>query len=257
MKRIPTTVIVALLTLVAAPAHADKELDELVRKADLVLRGRTSAGVFAMDIKTASYSRKFTIVMWDDSRTRGKERSLIKILGPALWRGYSTLKVGSQLKLYNPRASRVTVVGSSMLGNAWMGSHFSNDDLVKETRMDRHFKKKLVKKWTANGRTHYRVQLTPRPTAPVAWGKIVVEAWNKGELVMPVSWAYHRKAKQKKADRVLSFSDVKTMGGRQVPATMKMTVAKKPGEYTAITYRSIKFNVKIPDSKFTEQALKL
>ena len=72
-----------------------------------------------------------------------------------------------------------------------------------------------------------------------------------------VAATLHAQAKQKKADRVLSFSDVKTMGGRQVPATMKMTVAKKPGEYTAITYRSIKFNVKIPDSKFTEQALKL
>jgi len=247
----------ALLALLApAPALADKDLDRLVRKSDLVMRGKTSAGVFRMDIKTASYSRSFTIVMWDDGRDKKKERSLIKILGPALWRGYSTLKVGSQLKLFNPRANRVTVVGSSMLGNAWMGSHFTNDDLVKETRMDRHFNSKLVKKWSKSGRTYYRIRLKPKPTAPIAWGKIVMEVWEKGDLVIPTSWAYYRKAKQKKPDRVMWFSDVKVMGGRTVPAVMKVTVAKKPGEHTTITYKSIKFDVKIPKSKFTEQALR-
>ena len=253
MKRVPW-IVGLLVLLLAAPAFADKDLDRLVRKSDLVMRGETSAGVFRMDIKTASYSRSFTIVMWDDSR--GKERSLIKILGPALWRGYGTLKVGSQLKLYNPRASRVTVVGSSMLGNAWMGSHFTNDDLVKETSMDRHFNSKLAKKWKKGDRTHYRILLTPKPTAPIAWGKIVMEVWEKGPLVIPTSWAYFRKAKQRKPDRVMWFSGVKVMGGRTVPAVMKVTVARKPGEHTTITYKSIKFDIKIPGSKFTEQALR-
>ena len=253
MKRIPW-LFALLALLVSGPASADKDLDRLVRKSDMVLRGKTSAGVFKMEIKTASYSRSFTIVMWDDRQ--GKERSLIKILGPALWRGYSTLKVGSQLKLFNPRANRVTVVGSSMLGNAWMGSHFTNDDLVKETSMDRHFNSKLAKKWKKGDRTHYRILLTPKPTAPIAWGKIVMEVWEKGPLVIPTSWAYFRKAKQRKPDRVMWFSEVKLMGGRMVPAVMKVTVTKKPGEYTSITYKSIKFDIKIPSSKFSEQALR-
>ncbi len=255
MRRLPL-IIATLTLLVSGAALADKDLDRLVRKSDLVLRGKTSAGVFKMDIKTASYSRSFTIVMWDDGRDPKKERSLIKILGPALWRGYSTLKVGSQLKLYNPRAARVTVVGSSMLGNAWMGSHFTNDDLVKETRMDRHFKSKLLKKWSKSGRTYFRIMLTPRPTAPIAWGKIVMEAWEKGDLVIPTSWSYFRKAKQKKPNRVMWFSGVKKMGGRMVPSVMKITVARKPGEHTTITYKSLKFDINIPKSKFSEQALR-
>ena len=253
MRRMVSTLLT--LAVLAAPAAAPAApLAELVRKADMVLRGKTSAGVFTMEIKTAAYSRAFTIVVWDDSR--GKDRTLLKILGPALWRGNGTLKVGSQLKLYNPAANRVTVVGSSMLGNNWMGSHFTNDDLVKETRMNRHYDKKLIKQWKAGKRTHYLVRLTPRPTAPVAWGKIQMELWEQGPLVIPVSMSYFRKAKAGKPHRVLRFSNIKQLGGRTVPATMTMTVARKPGEFTAITYKSLKFEIKIPDSKFTEQALK-
>jgi outer membrane lipoprotein-sorting protein len=197
--------------------------------------------------------------MWDNSR--GTERTLIKILGPALWRGNGTLKVGSQLKLYNPRTNHVTVVSNSMLGDSWMGSHFTNDDLVKETRLDRHFKQKLTKKYSGKNEagqavTFYHVDLSPKPSAPVAWGKIVYLIWEKNSVVMPTKALYFRKASSKKPDRTLTFSHVKKMGGRLIPTRLKMTLAKKPGEHTSIIYSKIKFDLRIPDKKFTEQALK-
>ncbi len=251
------------LSLLLAPRVAsagDADLNSLVKKADRVMRGNSSAGVFTMEVKTASYTRSFKIVSWEDSRGK-KDRTLMKILGPALWRGNGTLKIGSQLKMYNPRSNHISVVGSSMLGDSWMGSHFTNDDLVKETRLERHFDKALEKKWAGKdeaGRavTFYRVRLTPRPTAPVAWGKIIYTLWEKGGIVIPTSAQYYRKAKQAKAARTLTLSGVKEMGGRQVPSKMTMTVARKPGEHTSITYKALKFDIKIPKSKFTEQALR-
>lgn len=246
--------IIAPATAVATP------LKTLVDRADMVLRGKTSAGVFSMQIKTSSYERTFNIVIWDDSR-HDEDRTLIRILGPALWRGHGTLKRGAQLKLYNPRSNHVTVVSSSMLGDSWMGSHFTNDDLVKETRLARHYDMKREKKWRGKNEageqvTFHRLRLTPKPTAPVAWGKIVLELWERGELVIPTRMAYHRKASSKRADRTLTFDDVKQLGGRTVPSRMTMTVADKPGEYTRIVYKKIKFGIKIPGSKFTEQALR-
>jgi hypothetical protein len=239
-------------------AEAATPLKELVRKADLVLRGKSSAGVFTMEIKTSSFRRSFKIVMWDSSI--GKERTLIKILGPALWRGHGTLKVGSHLKIFNPRSNHVTVVSHSMLGDSWMGSHFTNDDLVKETRLARHYHSKLLKskKGAVDGKpvTYHDILLKPKPTAPVAWGKMIYSVWERGDLVMPVKAEYYRKASQKRPDRTMTFSHFKKMGGRLVPARMEMTVAKKPGEHTRITYKSVKFDIRIPDNKFTEQALR-
>ena len=259
MARFFSTVVLFLVLLMSAAARADAlSLTDLVNKADMVLRGTTSAGVFSMEVKTASYTRNFDFVMWDDSRGTG--HTIVKILGPALWRGYGTLKIGSQLKIYNPRTNHITVVGESMLGDSWMGSHFSYDDLVKETRLAVDYDIRLLKTWKAPDETGKSadftlVELTPKPIAPVAWGKIVVEVWDRGNVVMPVRMQYFRKKDSKAPERVLTFSQVKVMGGRLVPAKMVMTVTDKPGEYTSITCKDIRFNVQIPDSKFTDQAL--
>ena len=249
---------VAVMLLVG-PAQAETA-EQLVRRADLVFRGKTSAAVMTMDIKTKSFERSYKLVAWDDAR--GRDRTLLKLLGPALWRGNGTLKLGSQLKIYDPKTNHVTVVGHSMLGDSWMGSHFSNDDLVKETRLARDYNVALVKTWSAasptgSGQaTFYRAKLTPKPTAPVAWGKIVYELWEQGDAIAPLRSDYYRKAGDSNAVRSIAFSNVKKLGGRTVPAVMTCTVASKPGEYTRITYKKLKLNVDIPGSKFTEQALR-
>ena len=258
-KTIIATLALVICTAVsAAPARAD-EMKKLIDRADLVFRGKTAAAVLEMEIKTKSFQRSYKIVSWDDSR--GKERTLIKILGPALWRGYGTLKIGDGLKLYNPKTNHVTVVSHSMLGDSWMGSHFSNDDLVKETKLSRDYRFKLIKKWAAKSElgansNFYRVELKPTPSAPVAWDRIVYEVVEDGDVVLPLSAAYYRKAKDGSPTRTITFTEPKRLGGRLVPAVMTVTVAKKPGEYTKIVYKKLKLNANLPKSKFTEQALR-
>lgn len=254
-----SAMLLGALVSVAAPARADST-EELVRRADRVLRGKTSAGVMQMDIKTKSFSRSYKIVSWDDSSS-ATEKSLVKILGPTSWRGFSTLKVGSQLKLYDPKTNHIQTVGHSMLGDSWMGSHFSNDDLVKETQLAVHYTSKLTEQHQGKNElgdtaTFYVVELTPKPTAPVVWGRIVFELWEKGDAVIPVKSDYYRKAGDAKPARTMRMSKVKEMGGRLVPSVLEVTVASKPDEYTRITYQKLRFDVKIPSSKFTEQAMR-
>lgn len=259
MKRSYLFWVVLAVLLLPSRARAES-IDELVRRADMAYRGKTSAAVMKMAVKTKSYQRKFKMVAWDDSR-KGKDRTLIKILGPAAWRGNGTLKIGEQLKLYDPKTNHVQVVGSSMLGGPWMGSHFSNDDLVKETRLARDYNLTLDKKWTAaapvgNSATFYRVTMTPKPTAPVAWGKIVYVLWENDKAVVPKSATYYRKASDEKPARTIKFSRLKKMAGRWIPSKMTVRVTSKPGEYTTITYKKLRLDIEIPDKKFTEQALR-
>jgi len=252
------TIATVALTLAGATARAG-ELQDLVRRADMVFRGKTSAAVLEMKVKTSSYTRSFKIVAWDDARSG--DRTLIKILGPAAWRGNATLKIGDSLELYDPKTNHVQVVGHSMLGSSWLGSHFSNDDLVKETRLARDYRLALDKKWTGEAAvggsaTHYRVAMTPKPTAPVAWGRIVYELWENDTAIVPVKAEYYRKAGDRTSARTMTFTDVKKLGGRWVPATMTVRLRSKPGEYTRLVYRKLKLDVDIPASKFTEQAMR-
>jgi hypothetical protein len=244
----------------AAGAASADELSDLVDRADRAYRGDTSAGVFEMEIVTKHYTRSYKVVAWDDSRDK-RDKTLIKILGPALWRGNGTLKIGDKLELYDPKTNHITLVAASMLGDSWMGSHFSNDDLVKETRFADDYNVKLEKKWQADSplgknATFYRIQLTPKPTAPVAWAKIVYILQRSGDTVIPARADYYRKLSQKRPSRTATFSDVEKLGGRLLPATMTMTVADKPGEHTTIHYLKLALGVNIPDNKFTEQALR-
>lgn len=243
----------------ARAAHAEN-LTQLIERADRVFRGQTSAAVMSMKIKTAAYERDYKMVLWDDARG-DSDKTLVKILGPTSWRGYATLKLGNQLKFYDPKTNHVQTVGGSLLGDSWMGSHFSNDDLVKETRLAVDYSSSLL----ASGPGHdaggapvmsYRIQLVPRPTAPVVWGRIEFELWTRGEVVMPVNTKYFTHASDKSPARTLAFSGVKELGGRLVPTVLEMRVASKPGEFTRLTYEELRFDVAIPAGKFTEQALR-
>ena len=251
--------LIGLALLGTTSAAAADSLEQLVRRADLVFRGSTSAAVMAMEIKTDRYQRSFKLVAWDDSRQGDK--SLIKILGPAAWRGHATLKLGNKLKIYDPKTNHVQVVGHSMLGSSWMGSHFSNDDLVKETRLARDYTLSLIRKWQAAApvggtATHYRIKMTPKPTAPVAWGRIEYELWENSNGIVPSRAAYFRRVDDAQAARTMTFSQVTPMAGRLVPSEMKVVLASKPGEYTRVIYKQLKLNVKIPGSKFTESAMR-
>lgn len=251
--------VATLAVALAAPGAHAGELDDLVDRADNVFRSKTAAGVLEMEVKTSSFTRNYKVVSWDDRR--GKGRVLVKILGPAMWRGYGTLKIGNQLKLYNPRTNHVAVVSSSMLGDSWMGSHFTNDDLVRETELARDYTLELARKWQGDSplgtkATFYRIRMTPKPTAPVAWGRIDYELFDDGKNILPLSARYFRKPKDTRASRTMTFSRFAALGGRVIPAEVKVTVADKPGEYTRIAYDTIKYDVEIPSSKFTEQALR-
>jgi len=221
----------AVLAVGAPVARADGDaarVKALLDKADMIYRGTTSAAVFTMHVKTRAFTRDYDIVVWDDGR---HDRTLVKILGPALWRGFGTLKIGDGLKLYDPRANRVTVVGQSMLGDSWMGSHFSNDDLVKETHLARDYDARLVghAPTTVAGQpaTQDDLRLTPRPTAPVAWGRIDYRIVEAGDRVLPVRAAYYRKAGDARPVRTITFTDVTDLGGRAPSAS--------PGETSVAT----------------------
>lgn len=249
----------AAVLLIPSSAVGARDVKDLIRRADEIMRGETSAAVMTMRIKTKSFERSYEMVSWGDQRG-GTDKALIKILGPASFRGFGTLKIGSQLKLYDPKTNHVQVVGQSLLGSAWMGSHFSNDDLVKETTLADDYTVELLGEKTGDspfGRaTFFTVALYPKPTAPVAWGRIEYELWDNEKGTVPTFAKYFRRRDDKSPSRTMTFSNVKEMAGRLVPADMEMRVADKPGEYTKVTYRTLKLNTDIPASKFTEAELR-
>jgi len=242
---------VALLALlaVAQPAQPAQaiEAEQLIRHIDRLWRGDTSHATMTMVVKTRRYQRSMTLEAW----SRGKDYSFVVIRAPVKDRGIATLKVRENIWNYLPKINRVTKVPSSMMSGSWMGSHFTNDDLVKESTFEDDYNSRITFEGSRDGRVIYELTSIPKPNAPVVWGKVVTEIDQK--TLAPYRAFYYDE--EGMLIRTLNFDQDKKIGTRIVPMRMSLQPADKPDESTVITYRAIEFGVPLQASFFSLQSL--
>ncbi|MBN1336097.1 MAG: outer membrane lipoprotein-sorting protein [Deltaproteobacteria bacterium] len=233
----------------AFPAGADEaKARELLDRTDDLHRGTSSHGTITMHVKTARYERRLTMEIW----SRGEEASLVVIQAPPKEAGTATLMVGEDIWNYLPKVDRTMKVPASMRSGTWMGSHFTNDDLVKESRMADDYTFAITATPETDPQKHWVIECIPKPDAAVVWGRVVVRIRASDELPVQVTYWDEKGALK----RTMTFEDVRTIGGRTLPARMRLVPTDKPDEFTEVTYDALEFDVSIPESTFTLQALK-
>ncbi|MBZ5583393.1 MAG: outer membrane lipoprotein-sorting protein [Acidobacteriia bacterium] len=227
---------------------APEEARRIIDHVDRILRGDSSRGSVEMFVVTPEWKRLTRMIIWSE----GADKVLIRVGLPKKDEGTATLRAGGNIWNYLPKIDRVIRVPTSMMMASWMGSHLTNDDLVKESRLVRDYDIKTTFEGPRDGVAVYEFVLTPKPEAPVVWGRIDYLV-RKGDL-MPV-WAkfYGEDGALK---RTAAFSDYMKMGGRLVPARMRMTPQDKPGDYTELHYLSLEFDLAIAAKTFSLNALK-
>ena len=235
----------AVWAALSGAARAD-EVEDLLRGADDLTRGNSSHGVVQMQIHTATYDRTMRMEAWSE----GTEKTLIRILYPEKDAGICTLKVDENLWNYLPKVDRTMKVPAGMMSGAWMGSHLSNDDLVRDSRLSDDFTW-VVSERPSGGAGRWVIELTPKPDAAVVWGRITAVI---GADRLPVETRYYDE--KGALVRTMTWSDVAVFDGRRIPATFTITPADKPGEYTKVTQMALDIDAPVDPSTFTLQALK-
>ena len=238
-----------LLLLVATTALAgDKPtIEELLDATDDVNRGASSTAVMSMQVKTDRYERSMKMT----AKSQGEENSLIVILEPAKDAGIATLKVGDNLWNYMPKVDRTMKIPAGMMSGSWMGSHLSNDDLVRNSRLRDDFTYQMVSEPADDGTGEWVIELVPKPDAAVVWGKVVVTI--RPDKVPTKIEYFDEKGN---LVRTLGFDRIEQVGERQVPMEMSVIPGDKPDEFTRITYDELSFDVEHDASTFSLQALK-
>jgi hypothetical protein len=231
-----------------ADLQAQRTAEDIVDEVDRLLRGNSSRGTVVMEIVTEHWSRSMEMRIW----SLGTEYSLIRVLSPRKDAGTATLKSGNEIWNYLPRVDRTIKLPASLMGAAWMGSHFTNDDLVKESRIIEDYDIEITHDGLRDGVAVWEFILTPKPEAAVVWGRI--EEQVRQDDMMPL-WVRYYDDRGELA-RTMVFSDFQVMGGRLVPARMVVEPADKPGESTTIIYRDLEFDVGLEPSFFSLQRLR-
>jgi len=225
-----------------------QNVDDIVKKADEKLRGDSSQGEFTMIIERPTWSREISMKNW----TLGNEYSMVYITAPAKEKGQVFLKRQKEMWNWVPNIERMIKIPPSMMMQSWMGSDFTNDDLVRESSLIKDYQKKLMGEEKLGEYNCYKVELIPNDDAPVVWGRILM--WvSKNE--------YHwLKAEYYDEDGILVnteiMSEVKLMDDREMPTRMEMIPADKPGQKTIMIFEKMKFDIKIDETFFSQQNMK-
>lgn len=226
--------------------HASEARDVL-DKVEKLLWGRTVQGDYEMTIATPRWSRTLVLKVWMDR----PKRSFVRIVSPAKEAGIGSLRIGTEMWNYLPNVERVVKIPPSMMLQPWMGSDFTNDDLVKESSILDDYTHKLLGVAKVDGTEVTQIEAVPKPDAAVVWGRIVY--WVRRADTMPLKQEFFSERGERV--RVLSFSDVRNVDGRVLPTRWEMRPDGKPGYVTTVLLRDAVFDRPVNDEIFSQRNL--
>jgi outer membrane lipoprotein-sorting protein len=240
----------SLLLLFALPASDVHALTakEIVSKANDLLHGRSSMSRVAMTVIKPDWSRKLSMKAW----MLEPAYALLLITEPAKDAGIVTLKRKSEIWNWIPAVQRVIKIPPSMMMQSWMGSDFTNDDLVRESSIVEDYTHRVIGEETVRGQPCYKILLLPKPEAGVVWTKVVM--WISREGYLELRTEYY--GEDGKLVKYMTGSRVRHMGGRTLPSRWEMVPTGKPGQKTILEYQSIEFDAAVTPSFFSKQNMK-
>ncbi|MFH5883265.1 outer membrane lipoprotein-sorting protein [Halalkalibaculum sp. DA3122] len=244
-KKIASSLLLSLT--LALPALA-QDATEIVRQADLKMRGESSRAEITMKIIRPNWERSLTIKSWN----KGDEYSLMLVTAPARDEGTAYLKRGNEIWNWLPNINRTIKLPPSMMSQSWMGSDFSNNDLVRESSIVTDYSHEIVGDTTISGYDCYNIEMIPKPEAPVVWGKVNVFI-SKEEYLQLRTEFYDE---DNTLMRTMTGSKVEELDGRFIPTYMEMEPTDEPGNKTVLMYNEIEFDIDISESFFSIQNMK-
>lgn len=227
-------------------AHAappiETQASAVVDRGELALWGRTFQADFDMTIATPTWSRTLALVVWMDR----PGKSFLRVMAPAKDAGISSLRVETEMWNYIPAIERTIKIPPSLMLQPWLGSDFTNDDLVKESSLVNDYTHKMLATPAPDGSGQYLVEALPKPQSAVVWGKILYST--RADFVPLKQEFYDERGG---LVRTLTYTDVRRLGGREVPTRWEMKPTDKPGKSTTITLKTAKYDQALDPALFS------
>ncbi len=237
-----------LFALCSSPVRA-QDATEIVRQANEKFNGeKSSVGIMSMTIVRPTWERTITFKNW----TQGTENALTLITAPARDKGQTFLKRGTEMWTWTPSISRLTKLPPSMMSQGWMGSDYTNDDILKESSVVNDYTHTIIGEEEIEGRPCYKIELVAKEDAAVIWGHQI--RWiDKNDLLFLKSELYDEDGY---LIRTELGSDIKLMDGRLIPTRLELIPAEEEGYKTIVVFETLEFNRPIDEGFFSQQNMK-
>lgn len=250
IKRLLTAMHCAVLVLVSMPSLAQQlNATEIVRKADEKFNGEMSGySVMSMTIVRPTWERTVEFKSWSYE----DDYALTLITSPAREKGQTFLKRGTEMWSWNPAINRLVKLPPSMMSQGWMGSDYTNDDILRESSVVNDYTHSLEGDEVIDGLLCHKIKLMAKEDAEVLWG---YQVWwvDKRELIILKAELYDEDGYLVRTERGM---ELKTMDGRLIPTVIELVPAEQAGHKTVLNILEVKFNVKLEESFFSQQNMK-
>ena len=247
-KRLITSALIICMLLIVSPVLA-QNATEIVKKADEKWNGeKSSHSKMTMKVIRPTWERTIEFKSW----TLDKDYALTLITSPPKEKGQTFLKRKTEMWNWMPTINRMIKLPPSMMADGWMGSDYTNDDILKESSMVVDYTHKITGSETIDGWKCWNIEMTPKEDAAVVWGKVI--RWiSKEEYMMMKSEYYDEYGDLVKTEFA---SDVKMMDNRKIPTKIEVVPSDKDNQKTVVIITNIKFNIDINESFFSQQNMK-
>jgi outer membrane lipoprotein-sorting protein len=231
-----------LLVVPALGIAEERDAKSIVRDAIDHWRGVSSYTEMTMIIHRPDWQRSMTMRAW----TKGDDHSLVRVIEPKKDRGNGTLTDDDSMWSYSPKINRVIKIPSSMMGQSWMGSDFSNKDVARADEIVDEYEHALLSTEEVDGIIVYEIEAVPHEEAAVVWGSEVLRI-REDHVVLEHSF-FDQDGELVKSLQTMEITD---MGGRTIAKRQRMNKADKPDEWTEIQVIEVDYEVELNDSLFT------
>lgn len=221
---------------------------EIIKRMEDKMKGDASYMEMTMTTVRPRYTRDISMRMW----SKGDDYSLIFITAPAKDKGTGFLKRKKEMWNYLPTIDKMVKMPPSMMSQSWMGSDFTNDDLVRGSSTLEDYTHRMLPSEKIEGIDCFVIELVPKPESAIVYSKVLMWVSKDKYLQLRIENFDERM----ELANVIAQSKIVLLGGRELPSVMEMTPADKKGNKTIITIKRIDFNPKIEDDFFSVQNLK-
>lgn len=240
--------VISALFIIMANAFP-QDAKAIVKKANDKMEGESSSYIeMKMTIQRPTYERTVEFKSW----TEGTKNSLTYITAPAQEKGQSFMKNGNEMWSWNPKISRLIKLPPSMMSQGWMGSDYTNDDILKESSIVVDYSHKIIGEEDVDKHTCYKIEMIPHADAAVVWGKVI--QWISKEDYLQMKTEYYDEDNYL-VRRELAYN-IKKMDGRIIPTRFEIIPEDKDNQKTIIELTKIEFNIPIQNNFFSQQNMK-
>ena len=221
---------------------------DIIMKADELTRGKTNKSEMTMEIIRPTWKRTVAMKSW----ARGLDFSMTYITAPAKEKGQVFMKRKTEMWNWMPSISRMIKIPSSMMSQGWMGSDYTNDDILKESSIVVDYTHKIINEEKVDGYLSYKIELTPKEEAAVIWGKVII--WVAKDSYIQIKSEFY----DEDNDLIKSnfASEFKKMDGRLIPTKIEIIPAGDEGKKTVLYIKQMKFDIDLPENFFSQQKMK-